>query len=210
MIVYLDKPKSAIQGRASQLGVKRFTVKVDEEYIFDHYNGYNLHELAEKLGASVSKTYEYIKKLKIHQTKIPITAEIKRKRLEVVKAMHEGKTKTCAKCGMESDNPVRDFVTQYKENDGLRSECKICSTNRNHKNEALRHLNEQVRKEKQWKKSIEKQFFLCKGCGGEFKGGDMNTIMTRFYVSPWCKSCYNKQKKEQSIELMMKKARGEV
>lgn len=210
MIETLVRNKNSISARARALGLKRTAVEIDEDYILKHYNGYNLHQLAEEIGCSISAINEVINKNKVHQTKIPITNDLKAKRREVVKAMNQGRTKICVNCGMESNNPIKDFNVDYQKAEGLRLACKTCIAERERKNNALRSLNEQVRKENRWRKEIEKQTFQCKGCGGTFKGGDMSIIVSQLYVTPWCKSCQNKRQKEYRIDRMLKKARGEV
>lgn len=210
MIGFLDRKQSSIRSRAVKLGLMRVVSVLDEEYIMQHYNGYNLHQLAKELNANSRRIYEFIRKSKIHKEKMPLTPEIKRKRFEVTKALNEGRTKKCAICGNISDNPIQDFYLMYKSMDGLEDYCKICSLNIKRKSRALNQINKQAKEEKDWKQSIQKQEFTCKSCGEIFKGGDMAISVTDFKVRNWCKQCYNKQHKENSIQRMMKKARGEI
>jgi hypothetical protein len=218
MMEELDRNDVQITSRANRIGLKRVNkrppkppkekINIDTEYVSEHYNGYNLHPLAEKFDVTPEQMYAFIKKHKINR-KVTITKEIREKRKEIAEELNAGKTKTCPRCGTLSLNPIKDYTVDYGTYDALNRMCTSCRTEYENMVKALKPINRQIRKEKKWLKSIQEQEYKCKTCNGIFKGGDMSVHRARLYVTPNCKSCYNKHQKEKKIERMLKKAKGE-
>ncbi|MGF9893521.1 hypothetical protein ABEX78_33410 [Priestia megaterium] len=208
----LGKRKGKIITRAQKLGLKRNRIKpysvIDKEYVSIHYNGYNLHKLAKKFKVPPERMYAFIKQYKINK-KVKITKEISERRRAFARRINRGKTKECPRCGLLSERPTKDFSLDYGTYDALNRMCITCRTEYEYMVRALKESNEQVREENKWLKSIQNQKFQCSVCQETFKGADMNIAKTQFYVSKYCKKCYNKHKKKQVIERIIKKAKGE-
>jgi len=208
----LGKSKAQIQFRASKLNLKRERIKVnaniDKDYVSYHYNGYNLHDLAKKFNVPPERMYAFIKQHRING-KVKITKEIKARRMEFAKEINRGKNKSCPRCGLLSENPIKDFSIDYGTYDALNRMCRTCRKEYEYMVRAMMASNRQIKKENKWFKSIQEQEYLCKICKETFKGGDMSISKTKFYVSNYCKKCYNKHHKKVAIERLIKKAKGE-